>query len=65
MPIYQEFRTHNTEKPSKISHIYICQFAFLSKKKKNLKLNIEVAILSTLEPTTLDESIRCTSKLLT
>ena len=51
----------NKETISNFQHC-ICYFAFLSKKQKK-KYSPCMVILSTLEPTTtLDETIRCTSK---
>ena len=53
----QYIRTHTKEKQSKISKITFAICHFIRKKYPNW-----MAILSTLESTTLDETIRCASK---
>ena len=52
-------RTHTKEKPSKISDITFAIMPFYQKKKKYLNW---MAILSTLESTTLNKTIRCASE---
>ena len=49
--------THTKENPSKISNITFATLPFYQKKYSNC-----MAILSTLEFSTLDETIRCASK---